>query len=49
MALLGQPGEKYFDYFVFNIIDYIRFDCGLHARGLDIISPLCVEAHAQDL
>jgi hypothetical protein len=62
--LLEQLGEKYFDYFVFNIIDYIRFGYGLsrsgarhralaqtigNARGLDINSPLSVEAHTQDL
>jgi hypothetical protein len=23
-----QLGEKYFDYFVFNIVDYIRVNCG---------------------
>jgi hypothetical protein len=57
--LHGQPIEKYFDYFVFNIVD-----CGLlrlgarrralaqiigNARGLDINSPLSSEAHTQDL
>jgi hypothetical protein len=26
--LLRQPGEKYFDYFVFNIVDY-SVNCGL--------------------
>jgi hypothetical protein len=56
---LGQPGEKYFDYFVFNIVN-----CGLlrsrarhraltqtigNARGLDINSSLSAENHLQDL
>jgi hypothetical protein len=30
--LLGQPGEKYFDYFVFNIVDY-GVNCGLLRSG----------------
>jgi hypothetical protein len=30
--LLKQPGEKYFDYFVFNIIDY-GVNCGLLRSG----------------
>jgi hypothetical protein len=57
--LLGQLGEKYFDYFVFNIVDYVLPCSGArrrvlaqtigNARGLDINSPLSVEAHAQDL
>jgi hypothetical protein len=57
--LFEQLGEKYFDYFVFKIID-----CGLqrsgarhhalvqtngNARGLDITSPLSTEAHGQEL
>jgi hypothetical protein len=31
--LHGQLGEKYFDYFVFNIVDYIRVDCDLLRPG----------------
>jgi hypothetical protein len=30
-TLLGQFGEKYFDYYVFNIVDYIA---ARHTRGL---------------
>jgi hypothetical protein len=56
--------RKYFDYFVFNIVDYICVNCALprsgarhralaqtidNTRGLDINSPLSVEAHTQDL
>jgi hypothetical protein len=29
VELLGQPGEKYCDYFVFNIVDYIGVNYGL--------------------
>jgi hypothetical protein len=32
-AELEQPGEKYFDYFIFNIVDYIRVDCDLLCSG----------------
>jgi hypothetical protein len=57
--LRRQLGEKYFHYFVFNIVD-----CGLsrlrarrhalaqtigNARGLDINSLMIAEAHTQDL
>jgi hypothetical protein len=31
--LRRQLEEKYFDYFVFNIVDYIRVDCGLQRSG----------------
>jgi hypothetical protein len=31
--LLEQPGEKYFDYFVFNIVDY-GVNCGLLCSGV---------------
>jgi hypothetical protein len=31
-TLLGQSGEKYFDYFVFNIVDY-SVNCGLLRSG----------------
>jgi hypothetical protein len=31
--LLGQFGEKYFDYFVFNIVDYICVNCGSPRSG----------------
>jgi hypothetical protein len=44
--LFGQPGEKYFDYFVFNIVDYIALlrasAVPCHARGL-------VVAHSRKL
>jgi hypothetical protein len=61
--LIGQLGEKYCDYFAFNIVD-CSVNCGLshsgacrralaqtigNARELDIISPLSVETHIQDL
>jgi hypothetical protein len=32
-GLGGQLGEKYFDYFVFNIIDYIYVGCALPRSG----------------
>jgi hypothetical protein len=32
-GLGGQLGGKYFDYFVFNIIDYIYVNCGLSRSG----------------
>jgi hypothetical protein len=54
-----QLKEKYFDYFIFNVINYGLLRSGGHrrvlaqtignARGLDINSPLSVEIHAQDL
>jgi hypothetical protein len=57
--LHGQLGEKYFDYFVFNIVDYGLPRSGAqrralaqtigNARGLDINSPLSAETHPQDL
>jgi hypothetical protein len=31
--LLGQFGEKYFDYFVFHIVDYICANCGSPRSG----------------
>jgi hypothetical protein len=31
--LLRQLKEKYFDYFVFNIVDYIYINCGLLRSG----------------
>jgi hypothetical protein len=58
-GLLRQLEEKYFDYFIYNIVN-----CGLlrsgarrralaqtigNARGLDINSPLSTEAHGQEL
>jgi hypothetical protein len=32
-TLLGQPEEKYFDYFAFKIVDYIRFGYGFPRSG----------------
>jgi hypothetical protein len=32
-TLFGQSGEKYFDYFVFNIVDYIYVNYGLPRSG----------------
>jgi hypothetical protein len=32
-GLCGQLEEKYFDYFTFNIIDYICINCGLLRSG----------------
>jgi hypothetical protein len=33
ITLHGQVKEKYLDYFVFNIVDYICFNCGLLRSG----------------
>jgi hypothetical protein len=58
-GVLGQPGEKYFDYIVFNFVNCGLSRSGAHRRalaqtignawGLDIISPLSAENHLQDL
>jgi hypothetical protein len=58
-TLLGQLEEKYFDYFVFNIVDCDLPRLGArrralaqtidNARGLDINSPQSAENHSQDL
>jgi hypothetical protein len=55
---LGQPGEKYFDYFAFKIVNCGLPRSGAHrralaqtignGRGLDINSPLSAKTHAQD-
>jgi hypothetical protein len=57
--LLGQIGENYFDYFIFNIVNYGFPRSGArhraltqtigNARGLDINSPRSAENHPQDL
>jgi hypothetical protein len=58
-GLCRQFEEKYFDYFVFNIVDCALLRSGArrralmhtigNARGLDITSPLSAETHTQDL
>jgi hypothetical protein len=44
--LLGQPGEKYFDYFVFNIIDYIA---PLRASAVPCYARGLAAAHSRKL
>jgi hypothetical protein len=39
--LLGQLGKKYFDYFIFNIVDYIRIDCDLLRPGALVVTHSC--------
>jgi hypothetical protein len=58
-TLLGQFKEKYFDYFVFNVVYSGLIRSGArrralvqtigNARGLDINSPLSAKNHPQDL
>jgi hypothetical protein len=48
-ALLGQLKEQYFDYFVFNIIDYICVDYGLPRSGAHRQAPAQTIGNARGL
>jgi hypothetical protein len=48
-AELEQPGEKYFDYFIFNMVDYIYINCGLIRLGARRRAPVQTIGNARGL
>jgi hypothetical protein len=47
--LFGQLGEKYFDYFIFNIVDYICVNYGFSRSGAHRRTLAQTIANAQGL